>query len=384
MMARPHWLALVLPMFSLSAHAADWPEGVVADYGALSEGVGEIVHGESAPGELVLYGERSFPVVVDPEGKPFVAASRLGEGRVAAFSHTLYFGNTALDAPSGQGRLLANALRWAAGSETPVVAIAPSLPELEAFLSARGWRYWIAEGPDELADADVFCAGANLGWSRPDLNAARAWVEGGRGLLTAGTPWAYSVDRHATELAGNRLLSGSGLVFAEGYTWPDTNEVRVPVDPPSPLTTAAIALAAMVDHVEGRAEMPLEDQRVAARSLSSAIRWLPWRFDFFDDVDSLRSGSSDAFIISPENPLRKAEQPVRRVLAELEMKLAEERPATQVSASPSAVSWNEARDCVGVPTASFPFSISARASRWPRRRIRSERIFSCRAPRESR
>ncbi|MEC7751852.1 MAG: M60 family metallopeptidase [Myxococcota bacterium] len=337
-MARSSLLALVSLALSIpsQAQSVQWPASVAEDHRALSENVGAIVHGDAAPGELVLFGDASFPVVVDPEGKPFVAASRLEQGRVAAFSHTLYFGDTDLEAASGQGRLLFNALRWAAASENPVVAVTPGLPALEAFLDRQGWTYRVVNSPAELGNADVFCADANTGWSRPDLNAARRWVEEGRGLLTAGTPWAYDVDRHATELAGNRLLSGSGLVFAEGYTWPNTDDIRVSVESPSPLQTASLALTAMVSHVQERVEMTLDEQRLAARSLSSAIRWLPWRFEFFDEADALRASSGDAFVISPNNPLRKEQQPVRRVLAELEMKLAEERPATQVTASPSA------------------------------------------------
>ena len=330
---------LWIPILGLSsiAQAIDWPDGVSQDHGALSAGVGEIVHGESAPGELVVYGDRAFPVVVDPSGKPFVAASRLGEGRVAAFSHTLYFGNADLAGASGQGRLLRNAILWAANRPDPVVAVGEGLPQLEAFIRAQeGWVLQVVTSPAELGDADVFCASANLGWSRPDLNSARRWAEAGRGLLTAGTPWAYQMDRHPTNLAGNRLISGSGLLFAEGYTWPDTSRIEVSETTPSPLSTASLALVAMIAHVDGERAMVLADQQIAARTLSSAIRWLPWSFDFFTEVDALRTGSGDAFVISPENPLRKEAQPIRRVLAELEMKLAEERPATQVTASPSA------------------------------------------------
>ena len=171
---------------------------VCADRAALLAGV-EALEAVGVPGPVVVLGPDAFAVLTDERGEAVVAAARWGKGRVVAFGHGGYLGEA--PAETGRGRLLANAIAWAArGSEAPGVAALRAGARLE--------------GVDVLT------------WDGADVSAAteeevRAFVRSGGGLVVGSCPWGWQQLHPRLALRedapANRVLAPMGLVFGPTY-----------------------------------------------------------------------------------------------------------------------------------------------------------------------
>ena len=116
---------------------------------------------------------------------PVVAAGRWQAGRIVALGHDGYFTRATLKSLD-TGRLIVNALRWAAGGE-------PSGPRI-GVVGAADLHAWLKEGghdvveasltPNSLRTVDVV---AVVMWnqSMPEIEALSAFVRDGGGLVTA-------------------------------------------------------------------------------------------------------------------------------------------------------------------------------------------------------
>ena len=161
----------------------------------LLDGVAEI-GAPGLPDQLCVYGPDAFPVVVGATGDqlaPVVAAGRWQEGRIVALGHDGYFKRATIET-GDTGRLLANALQWAAGEiATPRVGVASgSEGELRAWLTEAGYdAVEVTQTAESLATVDVVAARA---WNQtlPEQEALGAFVRAGGGLLTAETAWRWA------------------------------------------------------------------------------------------------------------------------------------------------------------------------------------------------
>ena len=177
-----------------------------------------------------------FPVVVMPGDagiRVLVAGSRLGAGRVVAFSGQDFLSpgtRATLLGNASAARLLANAVRWAgdSGDAAPrVIAdnqrVADALgrqgvPGVELVGNRDGYRDWSA---DALAEADVAVVLTN-DWGTARLVAdsvapLRAFVERGGGLVVAGSAfhWSLWIEHRHGPFTGNLLLRGAGIQWNE-------------------------------------------------------------------------------------------------------------------------------------------------------------------------
>ena len=179
-----------------------------------------------------------FPVIVDQQNNEtsvIVAASTLGFGRVVAFSgqdflnsndQVTFLGNEHMD------RLLANAVRWSARSETAPLRILVDHQRIANSLqnqgindvqvvenrrahSARDWS------TDTLSDVDVAVVQINE-WSMVRVveaaaTALRKFVQEGGGLVIAGSVrhWRLSTTSDENEFVGNAILQDSGISWQE-------------------------------------------------------------------------------------------------------------------------------------------------------------------------
>ena len=204
------------------------------DLEALLDGVAEIgVPG--TPGPLCVYGPEAFPVVVGAINgvrAPVVAAGRWQEGRVVALGHDGYFQRATLET-ADTGRLIMNALRWAAGEGTsPRIGV----------VGANELRSWLIRSnhdaievrltPRSLRAVDVVVL-TLWNQSRPELESLSAFVRDGGGLVTAVTGWGWAYLHRDLDLtsdfAGNRLLAPLGIGWADDYLFP-TSPVGYIVD----------------------------------------------------------------------------------------------------------------------------------------------------------
>ena len=179
----------------------------------------------------------AFPVIAGQGDTPslLVAGSRLGEGRVVAFSGTDFLsseepgllGNASVD------RLLANAVRWAGrGTHTAPLRVAADNQGIANALAANGLDgvEVVGRGSDgrvrawrdsELRDADVAVVVANHRWGARlvphDVAALRGFTERGGGLVIAGSAlhWSWWLEERHGPFTGDALLKGTGISWNE-------------------------------------------------------------------------------------------------------------------------------------------------------------------------
>ena len=192
---------------------------------ALLDGVDEI-DAPGVPGPLCVYGPGVFPVAVGAFSDvraPVMAAGYWQQGRVVALSHGGYFTRATLET-ADTGRLIANALHWAAreGSASPRIGVV-SPTELFDWLAEAGHDVArVALTPNSLTSVDV--AALDI-WnqSESELEALLEFVRGGGGLVTASTGWGWAQLHPARDLvedyAANRLFAHIGIQWP--YDWLD-------------------------------------------------------------------------------------------------------------------------------------------------------------------
>ena len=175
-----------------------------------------------------------FPVIIVPDqsdAKVLVAGSRLGAGRIVAFSGQDFLSPgtraTLLGHPSAV-RLLANAVRWAGNNRAAPLRVLVDNERVSQALrdqglsgveviGARG-QYW---STDALGDAEVAVVLTN-DWGTARLGGSsvaplQEFVERGGGLIVAGSAlhWSWWLEEGFGPFPGDLLLSAAGISWNE-------------------------------------------------------------------------------------------------------------------------------------------------------------------------
>ncbi len=334
------------------------------DLAALLDGVAEVATQER-PGPLCVYGPEAFPVIVAAVSHsalvgvraPVVAAGRWGAGRVVALGHNSYFRRTGLETLD-TGRLITNALHWAAGeratasSRIGVVGKA----ELQAYLTEADHDVvQVALTPESLRVVDVV-AMEMRSQSVPELEALSAFVRGGGGLVTASKGWTW-IDKKPPmdsihDYAGNRLLAAAGIQW-DHHDWiARTSTTGDAVNGALELTHAGRALEAIEAYAIGRRTLSQPEIDQSFYSLQRAVAGTP-------PDDTLFLPRLQAFLMSNErdrwpsadHPVGKSDV-VAHLAATLFVTEHNRTPAESVRTHPAA--------------ADFPGSVPADAPRLTR------------------
>ncbi|XP_070803584.1 TRPM8 channel-associated factor homolog [Pituophis catenifer annectens] len=164
------------------------------------------VTGDFNPCELLLTGDRAFPVLVDSKGQVLIAASQYGKGRIVVTAH-----EAMLQFPQFLP-FIKNALSWLRPSPKELIGVHRSLDALSELLHSSG----IKVQPDAtLGDSlGVFCRDAYNDVQADDLV---QFVKRGGGLLIGGQAWHWSYQ-HGKEAVlvrfpGNLVTSVAGVYF---------------------------------------------------------------------------------------------------------------------------------------------------------------------------
>ena len=212
-----------------------------SDYDILTEGVSQIDSGFSIPSALVVYGEDSFPVVVDEIGSVIVAAGAVSNGRVVAFGHESHLLGGILN-DSDLRQLALNSVKWASSTENPTVGVTPEFPGFLSLLEEEGFNA-ITVTLDNLDNVDVVIAHATLDRTDIEIATVHEFTENGGGMVLAGQAWywSYSHENVAELYPGNQLLEQAGIRWTPaGDTQGELD--TVPDSPPSVLHHARYAL----------------------------------------------------------------------------------------------------------------------------------------------
>jgi hypothetical protein len=212
-------LALVAALALSPGAAAD--AGSAADRAAMLDGVAS-VDLPGAPGAICVFGDDAFAVLTGDPKRPeaVVAAARSAKGRVVAFAHNGYLAPKRLGAKDGAGRLLVNALRWAAGRDRGAkVAVLGGDEAWTGALASAGFEVvprpeFPRTRPDVLVVADPDRA------FEAQAAEIEEYVRGGGGLVAGVCPWGWEQVHGGRTLRRdfplNRFLARCGLAFADG------------------------------------------------------------------------------------------------------------------------------------------------------------------------
>ncbi len=291
---------------------------VAGDWETLTAGV-RVIDAPGVPGPLSAFGPEAFAVALGRGGAnamhPVVAAAPWEAGRVVAFGHTGYLDGEPLK-QGDTGRLLTNAVRWAAqaaGPEAEEVRVAVrGAPAAAPFLEKEGFRIVAGEEGDwtaSLAAADALVVRPASLHSEEELEAVRRFVRSGGGLVAADLGWGWlqlNPGRQLAEHPGNRLLAEAGIVWADGTLRRTADAGFNLTEPPPPTTAAAAAVAALADDPDG----PAASQAWA--TLLLAVRSVPLDNAILrGQLDALRERFPQQAVPRPDAPLTAADAAAR-------------------------------------------------------------------------
>ncbi|XP_029452589.1 TRPM8 channel-associated factor homolog [Rhinatrema bivittatum] len=197
-------------------------------YKVLVEGIDELdFRGSCVPCELLLTGDKSFPVLVNPRNQVLIAASQYEQGRMVVISHEGYLNNPKFFS------FLQNAISWLKPSPEALVGVQQNFSFLQKTLSSNGSR--TQSDAKFLNTFGVYCMDAHH-----DLQAEELvmFVKRGGGLLIGGQAWHWAQQNRSKKdilsFPGNKMTSVAGIHFtsncAETGVFPVSRKM-----PPIPL-----------------------------------------------------------------------------------------------------------------------------------------------------
>lgn len=345
------WLTIALLLAAALARTTLAGESATGgkDEAALLAGVSQIA-APGVPGPLCVFGGKAVVVAAGGAGKesrePVVAAGRMGSGRVVAFGHNGYFDAGGL-AVGDTGRLMTNAVRWAAGpaKTAPRVAVYKQ-KALAAFLGKQGLAVTAVEGEgwqDKLKTSDVFCAcPADLS-ADADIAAVAKFASAGGGLIAADLGWGWLQLHPGKNLLadhpGNRLLAPAGIVWADGTLDRTSASGFAAGEAPPPLAHAARALDALLAQAEGKSPLTAAEAAQAGLTLTLAARSLPPQDTLF--LPRLRRVAQEraaGAVPTREKPL-KADRPLDRLVVTMQLEELKRLAPENIRAHPAAAAF---------------------------------------------
>ncbi|XP_053330036.1 TRPM8 channel-associated factor homolog [Spea bombifrons] len=162
------------------------------------------------PCDLLLTGDKAFPVVVNAEGQVLIAASQYGKGRLVVVTHEGYISSPHFT------QFIENAIQWLKPSSDSLVGVHKNFLSTAQLLSEKGHS---VEATYEFSDRfGVYCTHADDDRQANELIMA---LKEGCGLLIGGQAW-YWVTKNKfmdvlLDFPGNKVTSVAGIQFLSNY-----------------------------------------------------------------------------------------------------------------------------------------------------------------------
>ncbi|XP_077396866.1 TRPM8 channel-associated factor homolog [Festucalex cinctus] len=168
----------------------------------LLQGVSEFdITGGAIASEILIHGRLAFPIGTTEDGRPFLAASYYGLGRVIAVSHESFLAREEL------ASFWTNAIHWLDAGRRGTVGVVKH--KALDVLRKSGFK---CEQSDFRNDLSVFVCSA---YSDKHALEIQNFVAEGGGLLVGGHAWYWAQvhkgDNPLTEFSGNKILNKMGL-----------------------------------------------------------------------------------------------------------------------------------------------------------------------------
>ncbi|MBN2138398.1 MAG: M60 family metallopeptidase [Sedimentisphaerales bacterium] len=327
------------------------PEAASADgkdTAFLLDGVSQI-SAPGIPGPLCLIGDEAFAVVAGGlDGgvqAAVVAAAATAKGRVVAFGHPDYLSEQTLET-ADTGRLMLNAIRWAGrktGEDKPAVAVFQA-DGVSDYLKQQGIEArQVSRGgllAEQLEGVDVLCVYPARVRSDEQIEAIKAFVRAGGGLIAADLGWGWLQLNPGktlqTDHIGNRLLVDAGILWADGYLKKTSDAGYTANAAPSGLLRVNPAIGVLKAHESGSDRLADADVSQAVSTIMTAIRTVPNGSEVIGSKLGRIGQDTGNTIPGPENPLSKRRNPLARLLFSMQVQDAMQAPAEQVKAHPAA------------------------------------------------
>ncbi|KAK2912776.1 TRPM8 channel-associated factor homolog [Channa argus] len=169
--------------------------------------------GEAVPCDLVLTGDRAFPLAINSQGQVLMAASLYGLGRIVVLSHECYLATF----PA----LVENALTWLMGdgSDNMSVGVHKHLHVVSDNLTKSSFQTKVVETFSNNLGVGVYVTDAySVGEDPKDLV---AFLKAGGGVLIGGQAWNWAAHhpKESTHLKfpGNKVSGVAGIYFSDNY-----------------------------------------------------------------------------------------------------------------------------------------------------------------------
>ncbi|XP_031236690.1 TRPM8 channel-associated factor 3 [Mastomys coucha] len=175
------------------------------DQRQLLKGMSEMdIETGAVPSQLLVHGQRAFPLGVDNSFNCFLAAARYGRGRVVLGGHeSLILNQTMLP-------FVLNALRWLMGNQTGRIGLASDMKALKSMLPNSSFQW--SETELLTNDLSVFCC---CSFANIDSEKVEEFVAEGGGLLVGAEAWLWGRKNPGlncmTQYPNNIVLKRFGL-----------------------------------------------------------------------------------------------------------------------------------------------------------------------------
>uniref|UniRef100_A0A3Q1KCD9 Peptidase M60 domain-containing protein n=1 Tax=Anabas testudineus TaxID=64144 RepID=A0A3Q1KCD9_ANATE len=183
-------------------------------YMFLMKGLRELdFNGTAVPCDLLLTGDKAFPLAMNSQGQVLMAASQYGRGRIVVLSHEVYL-------TSFPG-LVKNALMWLRGdgSDNLSVGVQKHVKAVADNLNKSQFQVKVVEAFSENLGVGVYVTDAySVGEDPKDLV---AFLKSGGGVLIAGQAWNWAAGHPKENIIlhfpGNKVSSVAGIYFSQHY-----------------------------------------------------------------------------------------------------------------------------------------------------------------------
>ncbi len=337
------FLALACAVFTwLAPQLLHAQANISADFlSIIGDTAGTVSDGYGSPGSIPVHGRNSFPVLIDSNNLPALAAGRHtnGASRAVAAAHTGFF-NTSNNTTS---KLFVNSILWASRKATPAtVTVGSNNSTIRTFLAGKGFltkaiTTTMSNSTNDLTGCDVFVGNFHDGFSASAItkiiNFAAANNATGGGVVVSSTPWALSTQGFTD---AQSVLEPFGLSVSGSGT--NTGTFTVPAASYPIYHSALNGLDMMLSAAQGGPAMTLAEKQVAAGAVDRVLAERPQQADVLAGLAALE-GSYGTITLTAAAPLVKANQPVEAMLARYQSGKYDSLTAAQLFVHPCAADW---------------------------------------------
>jgi hypothetical protein len=340
----PIYLAAAAILFSGLTDRTQAQADIPADYlSIIGATAGTVSDGYGSPGSIPVHGRASFPVLIDADNVPALAAGRYGNGvsptaaRAVAGGHTGFFNTSGTTTTS---TLFLNSVLWASRKTTPAtITVGSNNSTVRSFFSTRGYlTKAISTGmtlaSNDLSGCDVFVGNFHDGFTANAVTKINTFAANGGGVVVCSTPWALSTQAFND---AQSVLEPFGLSVSGGGTATASFTVAAASYPT--FHSALTGLDQMIADATGGTAMTLANKRIAAGAVDRVLAVRPTQPDILAGLQTLENSGYGTVQVSAAVPLVKNNKPVEAMLARFQSGKFDAMSAAQLIAHPSAADW---------------------------------------------